>query len=67
MDSSFHAGAWERGNNPNKIYSIEGILVYQEPSEGLKPSEGYKIDVSNFTAGVYYVKVGDRVLKFIKI
>jgi len=42
-------------------------LVYQEPSEGLKPSEGYKIDVSNFSAGVYYVKVGDRVLKFIKI
>jgi len=57
----------ERGNNPNKIYSIEGILVYQEPSEGLKPSEGYKIDVSRFSAGVYYVKVGNRVCRFIKI
>jgi len=50
-----------------KIYSIEGIEVYSEPSEGLKPSEGYKIDVSGFAPGVYYVKVGDRVCRFIKL
>jgi len=50
-----------------KIYSVEGIEVYSKPSEGLNPSEGYKIDVSSFAPGVYYVKVGDRVLRFVKI
>ena len=50
-----------------KIYSVEGILVYQEPSEGFKPSEGYKIDVSGFASGVYYVLVKDKVLRFVKI
>ena len=36
------------------------------PSEGFKPSEGYKIDVRGFAPGVYYVKVGDKVEKFLK-
>jgi len=50
-----------------KIYSIEGILVYQT-SDILKMSDvSAKIDVSRFPAGVYYVKVGDRVCRFIKI
>jgi len=50
-----------------KIYSIEGILVYQT-SDILKMSDvSAKIDVSRFAAGVYYVKVGDRVCRFIKI
>jgi len=39
----------------------------KKPSEGFKPSEGYKIDVSRFPPGVYYVKVGIRVCRFIKI
>lgn len=50
-----------------KIYSIEGIEVYTESVEGYKPFEGYKIDVSNFPQGVYYVKIGDRVQRFVKI
>jgi len=50
-----------------KIYSIEGILVYQT-SDILKMSDvSAKIDVSRFTAGVYYVMVGARVCRFIKI
>jgi len=50
-----------------KIYSIEGILVYQT-SDILKMSDvSAIIDVSRFTSGVYYVKVGDRVCRFIKI
>ena len=50
-----------------KLYSIEGIEVYNEPSEGFKPAEGYKIDVSSFAPGVYYVKIGDMVCRFIKM
>jgi len=50
-----------------KIYSVEGILVYQT-SDIFKMSDvSAKIDVSSFPAGVYYVKVGDRVCRFIKI
>ena len=50
-----------------KIYSVEGILVYQT-SDILKMSDvSAKIDVSRFPAGVYYVKVGNRVCRFIKI
>ena len=45
-----------------------GVAVHHmtEPSEGFKPSEGYNIDVSNFVSGVYYVKVGDSVCRFVK-
>ena len=49
-----------------KIYSIEGILVYQT-SDTFEVSDVYKIDVSNFSPGVYYVKAGDRVCRFIKM
>jgi len=50
-----------------KIYSVEGILVYQT-SDILKMSDvSAKIDVSRFSAGVYYVKVGDRVCRFLKM
>ena len=50
-----------------KIYSVEGIEVYSEPYEGLKPSESYKIDVTGFAPGVYYVKVRDKVCRFVKM
>ena len=50
-----------------KIYSVEGICVYQT-SDILKMSDvSAKIDVSSFSPGVYYVKVGDRVLRFVKM
>ena len=49
-----------------KIYSIEGIEVYKSSDE-LHSSDDYKIDVSSFAPGVYYVKVGDKVCRFVKI
>ena len=50
-----------------KIYSVEGILVYQT-SDVFKTSDvSAKIDVSSFTPGVYYVKIEDRVCRFVKI
>ncbi len=43
-----------------KIYSIEGITVFE--TEYLD-----KIDVSRLASGVYYVRVKDKVMKFVKI
>jgi len=43
-----------------KIYSIEGIEVLESEYKD-------KIDVSGFATGVYYIKVADKVLRFIKI
>ena len=57
----------EYQTQPIKIYSVEGILVYQT-SDDLKSSDvSAKIDISGFAPGVYYVKVGDKVLRFVKI
>ena len=54
-----------------KIYSVEGIEVYNSNCSGtgmpVPYCETIKINVSSFTPGVYYVKVGDRVCKFVKI
>jgi len=42
-----------------KIYSIEGIKMYDgEYSE--------KIDVSGFSSGIYFVKAGVKVGRFVK-
>ena len=50
-----------------KIFSVEGILVYQT-SDIFKMSDvAAKIDVSNFARGVYYIKVLDSVCRFVKI
>ena len=43
-----------------KIYSIEGIEVFETEYKE-------KIDVSELVAGVYYVKVGDKVCRFVKM
>jgi len=43
-----------------KIYSIEGIEVLETEYKD-------KIDVSGFAPGVYYIKVKDKVMKFVKI
>ena len=47
-------------SSPIKIYSIEGIEVLETEYKD-------KIDVSSFSPGVYYVKFGDRVCRFVKI
>ena len=47
-------------NTQIKIYSIEGIEV-------LETAYKDKIDVSSFAPGVYYVKVRNSVLRFVKI
>jgi len=49
-----------------KIYSIEGIEVFKmDPTTEVVSI--CKIDVSGFSPGVYYVMVGDRVCRFIKM
>ena len=52
-----------------EIYNIFGEKI-STPSafQAATPQEGnFKIDVSNLPAGVYFVKIGDKFEKFIKI
>jgi len=57
-------------------HTVDGITIYEVFGEKLVSSSLYsiittqysaKLDVSGLPAGVYFVKVGDRVGKFIKI
>ena len=61
----------EYQTSPIKIYSVEGIEVYNVSGSGtgmpVPKGENIKIDVISFSPGVYYVKVGDRVCRFVKI
>ena len=50
----------EYQNSSIKIYSVEGIEVLETECKD-------KIDVSSFSTGVYYVKVRDKVSRFIKM
>jgi photosystem II stability/assembly factor-like uncharacterized protein len=73
--------------NPNP--ASDYITIQIQPSEGLEPTEGYKvqvfdmlgievvqlpliegnnrIDISNLPPGFYFIKIGDRVEKFVKM
>ncbi|MEI6090774.1 MAG: T9SS type A sorting domain-containing protein [bacterium] len=46
-------------NAPITIYSSLGTVVYQGNATK-------KMDVSHLTSGIYFVKSGDRILKFVK-
>jgi photosystem II stability/assembly factor-like uncharacterized protein len=58
----------EARNPEIEIYNIFGILQELPRPSGTPSKEGEtRIDVSNLPAGVYFVKIGDRFEKFIKI
>jgi len=64
-------GACSNGASPIAsidIYDVMGILIHSTPSTSLPPlKEGnLRIDVSNLSPGVYFLKIGDRVEKFVK-
>ncbi|HRP03236.1 MAG TPA: T9SS type A sorting domain-containing protein, partial [Candidatus Kapabacteria bacterium] len=50
-------------SSPALIYDILGVKVAQEPLI----NGSNKINISQLTSGVYFVKIGDRVEKFVKI
>jgi len=51
-----------------EIYDVMGIRIHSTPSASQPHlNEGnLRIDVSNLSPGVYFVKIGDRVEKFVK-
>jgi len=57
------------GTSSVEIYDIMGIKIHTTPSASQPPlQEGnLKIDISHLATGVYFVKFGDRVAKFVKI
>ena len=52
-----------------EIYDVMGVLIHSTPSASQPPlNEGnLRIDVSNLSPGVYFVKIGGKVEKFIKM
>ncbi len=53
-----------------EIYDVMGIKVQTIPynlTPALSEGEGVRIDVSKLSHGVYFVKFGDRVEKFVKM
>ncbi len=56
-----------QGTVPNiRIFNVFGENV-KNPSPSLPKGEGLRIDVSGLPSGVYFVRVGDKVGKFVKI
>ena len=49
-----------------EIYSTLGLKMYSVGA-GSKPAQELRIDVSSLPLGVYFVRIGDRVSKFVKI
>ena len=52
-----------------EIYDVMGMKIQSTPfnlTPTLSEGEGARIDISNLTPGVYFVKIGDRVEKFVK-
>jgi len=51
-----------------EIYDVMGLLIHSTPSASQPPlNEGnLRIDISNLSTGVYFVKIGDKVEKFVK-
>ena len=58
-----------RNNNYRniEIYTIEGIMVYQQSTSMNDDYDFIKINVSRMVTGLYFLKVDNKVFKFIKI
>ena len=46
-----------------RVYDVLGVCVLEHPAGGGQ----VRLDVSGLAAGVYFVGVGDKVLKFVKM
>ncbi len=56
--------------NPNlrlKVYDVSGNVVDTPPGPLLIEGESVRIDVSGLAAGVYFVRLGGRMYKFVKM
>jgi WD40 repeat protein len=61
-------GVVETGQEKIQIFNTLGIEV-SSAGEGVNEVDGggYRIDISNLPVGVYFIKIGDRVEKFVKM
>jgi len=51
-----------------EIYDVMGVLIHSyNLTPALSDGEGARIDITNLAPGVYFIKMGDRVEKFIKM
>lgn len=50
-----------------EIYDVMGVLVQYTSEEAIHELPLQRIDISNLTPGVYFVKIGDKVEKFVKM
>ncbi len=48
-----------------KIYNIIGVELFSESIYNV--SQNYMIDIQNLPKGIYYIKIADRIEKFIKM
>jgi hypothetical protein len=50
-----------------KVYDVLGVCVGTHPPAPSREGESVRIDVSGLAAGVYFVRVGGRMYKFVKM
>jgi hypothetical protein len=50
-----------------KIYDVLGVCVLTHPLTPSREGESIRIDVSGLAAGVYFVRVGGKMYKFVKM
>jgi hypothetical protein len=50
-----------------KVYDILGVCVLTHPLTPSREGESVRLDVSGLAAGVYFVSVGGRMYKFVKL
>ncbi len=71
IDISLNNGASSIASDKVQIFDVLGIEVAQTPSSVSGSQTGasdlLRIDVSKLPAGVYFIRIGDKVEKFVKI
>jgi WD40 repeat protein len=50
-----------------KVYDVLGVCVLTHPLTPSREGETIRVDVSGLAAGVYFVRVGGRMYKFVKL
>jgi hypothetical protein len=58
---------WSEESNSLFVYDVLGVCVLTHPLAPSREGESVRIDVSGLAAGVYFVRVGGRMYKFVKM
>jgi hypothetical protein len=61
------SGAVQAGISRVRVYDVLGVCVLTHPLAPSREGESVRLDVSGLAAGVYFVKIDNKMYKFVKM